>query len=76
MAKGQETRNGQPPEEAAVSAAAGLTFHHFPIPDLSPAENMAVLSGLVDDLELLVTAGKVGLTCARNATTLFVRYAP
>ena len=83
--EGRENRNGQSPPrvnggvrdveaaaagERVAAAAEELTFHHFPIPDLSPAENMAVLSGLVDDLELLVAEGKVRvclLTCRRNA---------
>ncbi len=39
--------------------AEGLAFHHFPIPDLSPAENTEILSGLVDQLEALVASGKV-----------------
>lgn len=37
----------------------GLVFHHFPIPDLSPAENTEILSGLVDQLEALVASGRV-----------------
>ncbi|CAN0490547.1 unnamed protein product, partial [Ectocarpus sp. 12 AP-2014] len=37
----------------------GLAFHHFPIPDLSPAENTEILAGLVDELEALVRSGKV-----------------
>lgn len=50
-------------EEVGVGVGArgegGLTFHHFPIPDLSPAENTEILSGLVDQLESLVASGKV-----------------
>ncbi|CAN0031965.1 unnamed protein product [Scytosiphon promiscuus] len=37
----------------------GLAFHHFPIPDLSPAENTEILAGLVDQLEALVASEKV-----------------
>lgn len=44
---------------ADVRDEKGLTFHHFPIPDLSPAENMALLAVLVEDLEALVLSGKV-----------------
>lgn len=41
-----------------------LAFHHFPIPDLSPAENVEMMSALVEDLEHLVVSGKVGSMCA------------
>lgn len=45
-----------------LRGAEGLAFHHFPIPDLSPAENTEFLAGLVDELESLVASGKVGGT--------------
>lgn len=48
--------------EVGARGAEGLAFHHFPIPDLSPAENTKFLAGLVDELESLVVSGKVGGT--------------
>ncbi|CAM9594319.1 unnamed protein product [Ectocarpus fasciculatus] len=57
---------GEEGEEGAAAAVVpgargkeGLAFHHFPIPDLSPAENTEILAGLVDELEALVRSGKV-----------------
>lgn len=44
----------------AASESEDVIFHHFPIPDLTPADSVASLSMLVDDLVGLVTAGKVG----------------
>lgn len=48
--------------ELGARGPEGLAFHHFPIPDLSPAENTEFLAGLVDQLESLVASGKVGGT--------------
>lgn len=48
--------------KAGAREVEGLAFHHFPIPDLSPAENTEILAGLVDQLESLVASGKVGGT--------------
>lgn len=46
-------------DEVAPRQGSDLTFHHFPIPDLSPAENMGLMSGLVNDLESLIMQKKV-----------------
>lgn len=51
-----------PPQKVGATGAEGLAFHHFPIPDLSPAENTEFLARLVDQLESLVASGKVGGT--------------
>eukprot|EP00903_Cladosiphon_okamuranus_P011860 g11141.t1 len=56
------TESGGPRKDVAgvrESGETGLAFHHFPIPDLSPAENTEFLAGLVDQLESLVAVGKV-----------------
>lgn len=60
----EEQRRGTGKEGAAATVLGargkeGLAFHHFPIPDLSPAENTEILAGLVDELEALVRSGKV-----------------
>ncbi|CAN0158342.1 unnamed protein product, partial [Hapterophycus canaliculatus] len=53
---GVESRAGQ---VGGRRGREGLAFHHFPIPDLSPAENTEILAGLVDQLEALIASEKV-----------------
>ncbi|CAB1110375.1 unnamed protein product [Ectocarpus sp. CCAP 1310/34] len=57
--QGQGTGEGAAEVVLGARGEEGLAFHHFPIPDLSPAENTEILAGLVDELEALVRSGKV-----------------
>lgn len=57
--QGRGTGEGAAEVVLGARGEEGLAFHHFPIPDLSPAENTEILAGLVDELEALVRSGKV-----------------
>ncbi|CAN0479828.1 unnamed protein product, partial [Ectocarpus sp. 8 AP-2014] len=57
--QGRGTGEGAAEVVLGARGEKGLAFHHFPIPDLSPAENTEILAGLVDELEVLVRSGKV-----------------
>lgn len=47
---------------AAAAASATIAFHHFPIPDLTPADSLEALSELVHGLAALLSSGKVRVT--------------
>lgn len=72
--EGEAKRGSRAGEGVGKRGREGLAFHHFPIPDLSPAENTEILAGLVDQLEALIASGKVR-ACVRTGVDVgFVVY--